>query len=84
MVLKMYSTLDIKAKCYLRPFCAINDSMAHRAFGDAVIDASTPLHAHPEDYQLFSIGEFDDITGVITRKVEFICKALDFVPPRKD
>lgn len=40
---------------------------ALRSFMDAINDPNNKqLHAHPEDFDLYAVGEFDDQTGTIT------------------
>jgi len=65
MKIKMFVIFDTKAKFYNKPFLLQNDSIALRAFTDLANDPSTDVCKHPEDFQLFSIGEFDDETAGI-------------------
>ena len=65
MVQFIYSIHDSKAQAYLPPFYLHNKNMAIRSFSDAVQDQTTAFYRHPEDYSLWEIGEFDDITGEI-------------------
>ena len=81
MVLIVCSVLDVKAAAYATPFFVPNESMAIRSFGDAVCDSNSFLAKHPEDYQLYKVGEFDDNAGALVpcSKPEFLSKAVDFV-----
>lgn len=63
MVYMMYSVLDTKSGLYNLPFSAVARGAALRVFGDVCNDPKTSIHAHPEDYNLFEIGTFDDATG---------------------
>lgn len=66
MVLKMYSIFDSKLAAFSVPFYEHKDAVAIRKFTDAVNDGSNPNNQwfnHPEDFQLFFLGEFDDNTG---------------------
>lgn len=38
---------------------------AHRSFADEVNRDGSPFNAHPEDYDLYELGSFDDATGRI-------------------
>lgn len=66
MVLNVYSVYDLKAKAFLSPFFLPQDAMAVRALIDAVSDSTHQFAKHPEDYQLFKLGSFDDALGVLT------------------
>jgi len=68
MILKVYSVFDSKVACFGKPWYSVSDAAAIREFGDAVNDGSNPNNQwfrHPEDFQLFVIGEFDDGTGAL-------------------
>jgi len=72
---------DIKAYAYQSPHFAVSAGVASRGFADAAQDKQTVIGAHPEDFQLFKIGDFDERTGVITPCVvpELLCSAMDFI-----
>ena len=58
-----------------------NSAACVRALGDAVNKpgADNQFNQHPEHYQLYRIGDFDDDTGIITPQIpEFIvdCQSL--------
>lgn len=61
-----YAIYDSKAEYFQRPFFAHTDGLASRAVADEGARSGTPLNAHPSDYQLFCIGEFDDYSGAIS------------------
>jgi hypothetical protein len=71
MKTKMYVIYDSKAKVYNKPFFMLNDSIAIRAVTDLANDLSTDVGRHPEDFILFSIGEYDDESAT-----------LDPIPPQ--
>jgi hypothetical protein len=62
----VFSIFDQKAKAFTPPFFMHSEGMAHRAFMDQVNNKESQIHAHPEDYTLFKIGEFDDNAGAIS------------------
>ena len=78
----MCSVLDVKAKAFLQPFFVPNVSMAVRSFGDAVLNPDSGIAKHPEDYNLYKLGTFDDNSGRLdsVSTPEFLSKAVDFVP----
>lgn len=68
MVLKMFAVFDTKADFFGQPFFEQEEASAIRAFGDAVNDGSNPnnqWYKHPEDFQLYLLGTFDNLTGEI-------------------
>lgn len=66
MNLQMFSVYDIKARAFLRPFCMPNADMAIRALKDSAHEPDHSFAKNPEDYTLYSVGEFSEDTGAIT------------------
>lgn len=56
----IFSVYDQKAEAFITPFFMQNVKVAVRAFSQSVNDSSHMFHMHPDDYQLFLIGEWDD------------------------
>lgn len=90
MILKVYCVLDAKAGYFGQPLFAQSEGAAVRSFSDAVNnEKSGDWFRHPEDFQLFEIGEYDDATGEIVGKVpKVILSAMsvripDLVPESK-
>mgnify|MGYP000217629338 CR=1 FL=1 len=80
MRLFMYSIYDTCAGAYNRPFCDQADGAAIRAFGDIAQDADHPFGKHPEHYQLFRLGTFDDQSATIELETPVcIAKAHELV-----
>lgn len=77
---------DDKAKAFMLPFFVANENLARRSFGDAVSDPSTGLSKHAVDYKLYSLGFWDDNTGIFTAhaRPEFLAMALDFISVKKE
>lgn len=76
MIVKVFSVFDSKADFFGQPFFEQEEASAIRAFGDAVNDSSrqgNQWYAHPEDFQLFVLGSFDNKTGEL---IPCIPKAL--------
>lgn len=65
MILIMCAIRDSAAKAFLRPFCVNAVGMAIRDFSDAVNDEKSGFHRHPEDYELFEIGSYDEESGIV-------------------
>lgn len=59
--MKLYTIRDGSAEFFLPPFCAPNDNVAKRMFIGSLGDSFT----FRTDFLLYSIGEFDDQTGLL-------------------
>jgi len=69
MLHTMIAVKDAKIGSFARPVAVVNEATGVRAFADAVNDASTEYHKHPEDYTIWSLGTYDDQTGVFNNLV---------------
>lgn len=80
MLLNIYSIYDVKAKAYINPFLLPNDQMAIRTFSDCVNDVNHQFNKNPDDYILYKLSEFDNISGnFISEKMEQMCKGTDLL-----
>nr|QJB19380.1 MAG: nonstructural protein [Microvirus sp.]QJB19639.1 MAG: nonstructural protein [Microvirus sp.] len=67
MIFSLYSVYDMVAQQYARPFCAVNDATAVRSFADEVNSPSdSVLYKSSADFQLFSLGSFNDADGAVS------------------
>ena len=57
---------DSALQTYMQPFQSPTSGGAVRAFADEVKRPESPMGKHPEDYELWLIGEFDDATGAVS------------------
>lgn len=59
---------DRAADVFGQPIFVAAVGQAIRGFGDQVnkVEANNPLNAHPEDFDLYELGTFDDNSGVFT------------------
>lgn len=66
MKLVVVSVWDSAAQAYNRPIFVPTKGVALRSFTDEVNRkaADNPLNAHPEDYELRILAEFEEETGV--------------------
>lgn len=55
---------------FSRPFFVPTIGAAIRSFADEVnrADKENPLYAHPEDFDLYKLGEFDEQSGSFTNE----------------
>lgn len=70
MKLTICSVRDSKADAFLQPFFAQSRGVAIRSFSAAAKPAATAEASHdfakyPDDFSLFELGTFDQVTGVI-------------------
>lgn len=65
-MMKFFSVFDSAAGLFGRPFVDQSVGVAVRGFADECRRKESPLAAHPQDYILYELGEFDQDTGVIT------------------
>ena len=65
MKMVICSIRDSAADAYGRPFFLPSVGVAIRSFTDEVNRSSedNQIYQHPEDFDLFELGEFDDNTG---------------------
>lgn len=64
MKLKVFSIRDAKAEAFMRPFFSPTVGLAKRSFADLVNSGNgEPVAKHPEDFCLFELGEFEELTG---------------------
>lgn len=62
---KIFSVYDSKVGAYAQPFFMRSKGEALRGWEDVVNDPSTNFYKHPEDYTLFELGEYDELSGRI-------------------
>lgn len=66
MLKKIYTVRDNKIDAYLEPHFAHDDETAKRTMIYSVNDQQHPFSKNAEDYALYYLGEYDDITAKIT------------------
>jgi hypothetical protein len=62
--MKMVAIHDSKAEAYMTPIFVQATGMAIRSFSDA-INGDGEFAKHPEDYTLFLLGDFDELSGKV-------------------
>lgn len=65
MRLLVCAVRDRAADAFMRPFVVPATGLAIRSFSDEINRKApdNPMSAHPDDYDLFKIGEFEEETG---------------------
>ena len=65
MLLKLFSIRDSKGEIYNTPFFNRTAGEAERNFKNLVNDEKSQISKYPEDYDLYYLGEYDDLNGKI-------------------
>ena len=87
MMRRLYAIRDDKEMLYNAPVVISNDAVAARTFGDMVSEGKNPIiAAHPGDFALYFLGEFDAETGVLVPAENpcIIARASDFCNTAKE
>ena len=83
----IFAIYDQKAHAYARPFFLQTEGLAIRELKDAANDPNTSIGRHPEDYTLFCMGTYNEVSGHfdIFNEGKVITKALALVDvPQED
>nr|QJB20881.1 MAG: nonstructural protein [Microvirus sp.] len=62
--MQVFSVRDKAVGAFLQPFYARSRGEAMRSFIDAMADGNHAFEKHPEDYDLYYLGDFDEEKGV--------------------
>lgn len=65
----LYSLLDKKAGMYGQVMAQLNDAMMARMLREVMAPDSTPAR-FPEDFDLYGLGEYDELTGRIAAEAQ--------------
>lgn len=61
----MVAVRDRAAQCYAQPFVVPRLEVAIRMFKDEANREQGDMFSNPNDFELWVIGHFDDITGMV-------------------
>lgn len=64
--MNVYTIKDLASETFLRPFCMPTDRDAIEGFKHVCNEDDTQYSNHPQDFNLVSIGNFDERTGLLT------------------
>lgn len=84
MKTNVYTIKDIIMNNFCMPFFAMHHDHAKRICKDLVTRGEgTTIFDHPEDHDLYHLGEFDDVSGLISPHPmpEFIIHLSDYSIP---
>jgi len=66
MIHHVLAVYDEKVEAFASPFFNATELVGQRAFIAACQDTTSLLARFPEDYRLYSLGTFDDVSGHFT------------------
>lgn len=67
--LEIFSLRDTKSAHFGKPTIAPHQAPLIREYDEAVNDSKSTLNKFPQDFDLYKIGVFNHITGVITPEI---------------
>lgn len=81
MIHELYAVFDQKALTYSQLIMFHNEATAIREFQSMANDPNQKIGRNPEDYVLSKIGDFNDVSGILTPLSEphTVGKAIQFV-----
>lgn len=80
MKLLAFSVRDVKAEHFNRPMFVNAVGEAMRGFQMECQDPESMLHRFPDDFTLFKVGEFDQVTGYLEAcDPVALCSAREYV-----
>lgn len=85
MKLEIYAIKDTVVGAMLNPYLQHNDAECKRTVKIALnTPGNNTLKENAKDKQLWKLGTFDDVTGEIESKVEFLANIIDFVEKQEE
>lgn len=68
MKLQIFAVRDVATDQFGTPMFLVSSGQAIRSFGDEVnrSSAENQLYQHPDDFELFALGEYDTATAVFS------------------
>jgi len=82
MIYKVVAIRDKAIEAFGQPIFVSAVGQAVRSFGDEVkrVDQNNGINKHPEDYDLFLLGTYDDQTGELySQTPEVVAVGKDYV-----
>lgn len=81
MKMQLIAVRDLAAQAFMQPSFVHATGVAVREFGDVVNNPEQPISRHPDDYEMYFLGEFDDSDGSFTcpNKPALLARGVDLV-----
>lgn len=83
MKLQAYVVYDRAASVYSQPMFVLNEAVMLRIIKNCLNNPEHNYSLNPDDYTLYSIGEFDDNTGEITGEMKKVTSLNAMIPPKQ-
>lgn len=84
-MLKVCAVRDRQTASFGLPVVTVTTGVAIRSFIDQVNQDGTQFNQHPEDYDLYQVGEFDDVNGtLIPAELKKLCTGMDVLKAQAD
>jgi hypothetical protein len=79
-MLKIFSIRDAKTEVFNTPWFQRTHGEAERNFRKLVSDPKSNVHAYPEDYDLYYLGEYSETEGKFKTldTPQHVCKAIQY------
>lgn len=86
MEIKLYSIFDKKTAVYQPPIFCHNQGHAQRHIIDVFTGKNYTVSKFPEDFTLYEVGEFNDVTGVLNAYItpQHVCEISTLIKKAKD
>jgi hypothetical protein len=83
MIQLVFAVFDTASESFARPVFVGARGQAIRAFADEVNRAApdNQMNAHPKDFALYYLGDYDDVTGALSPRdprPELVVRGTDF------
>lgn len=73
MIRGLYTVRDEASGLFMSLQCNENNDVAMRSF-DYAMQSNDLMRFRPEDFSLWYLGDYDDVTGIVTGKDPMILK----------
>lgn len=85
MISQVYSVYDVVGQVFGQPFVSANRGTALRSFGNLVRDPNSIVGKSPNDFMLYLLSSFDDVTGVLepVEKPMIVAHASSFLESKE-
>lgn len=82
--MELYSLKDVKAGTFGNPLFFVNRAVAIRSLSEAAQQPDSMLRKHGYDFQLYTIGTFDPVSGALTplETPDFVITVGELAPPQ--
>ena len=80
-ILRLFAIQDVKLGAFSPPIASANEGTCQRTIQDWMRNSQHPFAMHPGDYNLYEVGKFDELTGMVEQDApRAICSLASLVP----